>query len=117
MNFFYYIKTCDTSLRILKQLPHEKFQLIDIKESPLTVEQLELLKNLAGSFEALFSRRAKKYKEMDLKNQKLTELDYRRLLLNEYTFLKRPTLIFENEIFVGSDKKTIDKLITKTKNR
>ena len=112
---FYYIKTCDTSLRILKQLPKEKFQLIDIKENPITVGQLDALKNLAGSYEALFSRKAKKYTEMDLKNQNLSETDYRRLILDEYTFLKRPTVVVGNEIFIGSDKKTVEKLLSKFK--
>ena len=112
---FYYIKTCDTSLRILKQLPKDKFQLVDIKENPLTVRQLDALKNLAGSYEALFSRKAKKYTEMDLKNQNLSETDYRRLILDEYTFLKRPTVVMDNEIFIGSDKKTVEKLLLKFK--
>jgi arsenate reductase len=115
MYSFYYIKTCDTSLRILKQLPIEKFQLIDIKTHPLTVNQLENLKDLVGSYEALFSRKAKKYKEMDLKSQNLSETDYRRLLLDEYTFLKRPVIIIEQEIFVGSEKKNLEKLMEKLK--
>jgi len=102
-------------LRILKQLPIEKFQLIDIKTHPLTVNQLENLKDLVGSYEALFSRKAKKYKEMDLKSQNLSETDYRRLLLDEYTFLKRPVIIIEQEIFVGSEKKNLEKLMEKLK--
>ncbi len=102
-------------MRILKQLPIEKFQLIDIKTHPLTVNQLENLKDLVGSYEALFSRKAKKYKEMDLKSQNLSETDYRRLLLDEYTFLKRPVIIIEQEIFVGSEKKNLEKLMEKLK--
>lgn len=116
MYTFYYIKTCDTSLRILKQLPVDKIQLIDIKNFPLTVNQLEQLKELAGSYEVLFSRKAKKYKEMDLKNQNPTETDYRRLILDEYTFLKRPVVVVDREIFIGSEKKTVEKLISKFKN-
>lgn len=102
-------------MRILKQLPIEKFQLIDIKTHPLTVNQLDNLKDLVGSYEALFSRKAKKYKEMDLKSQNLSETDYRRLLLDEYTFLKRPVIIIEQEIFVGSEKKNLEKLMEKLK--
>lgn len=113
---FFYIKTCDTSLRILKQLPIEKFQLIDTKTNPLTVNQLENLAKLAGSYEVLFSRKAKKYTQMGLKDQALTEADYKHYLLEEYTFLKRPVVVIENEIFVGSDKKTLEKLIQKIKD-
>lgn len=115
MNTFYYIKTCDTSLRILKQLPIEKFRLIDTKTHPLTVEELENLKKLSGSYASLFSRKAKKYTEMALKNQSLNEDDYKRLILDEYTFLKRPVVVIENEIFIGSEKKTIEELLLKAK--
>jgi arsenate reductase len=59
--------------------------------------------------------KAKKYKEMDLKSQNLSETDYRRLLLDEYTFLKRPVIIIEQEIFVGSEKKNLEKLMEKLK--
>ena len=102
-------------MRILKRLPADTFELIDIKTNPLTVSQLESLKEMAGSYEALFSKRAKKYTEMDLKNQVLTEADYRRLLLDEYTFLKRPVVVADNEIFIGSEKKTIEQLVQKFK--
>ena len=68
------------------------------------------MKKLAGSYEALFSRRALKYKELGLKDKKLKEEDYRKLILEEYTFLKRPVFIVENRIFVGSEKKTVDAL-------
>lgn len=112
---FYYINTCDTSLRILKQLPFEKFQLIDTKKNQLTVNQLERLKELAGSYEVLFSRKAKKYTEMGLKEHVLSETDYKRYLLDEYTFLKRPIVVINDEIFIGSDKKTVEKLIQKFK--
>jgi arsenate reductase len=117
MHLFYYIKTCDTSNRILKQLPTEKFKIIDIKKQSLTVKQLEKLVKLSGSYEALFSRRAKLYKEMDLKNQDLTEADYKRLILDEYTFLKRPVVVIDRKIFIGSEKKTVEKLISFVKNQ
>jgi arsenate reductase len=112
---FYYIKTCDTSLKILKQLAFKKFELIDTKTHPITIEQLELLRKLAGSYETLFSKKAKKYTEMGLKNRSLPESDYKRLILDEYTFLKRPIVIINNEIFVGSDKKTVNNLLQKIK--
>ncbi len=65
------------------------------------------MKEMAGSYEALFSRRAIKYKEMGLKDQKLTEKDIQRLILQEYTFLKRPVIIDGDKIFVGNEAKTI----------
>ena len=61
---------------------------------------------MAGSYEALFSRRAMKYKEWGLKDKPLTEKDYRDLILQEYTFLKRPVVVNGKKIFIGSEKKT-----------
>jgi arsenate reductase len=48
------------------------------------------MKELAGSYEALFSRRAMKYRSMGLNEMELSEDDYRKYILEEYTFLKRP---------------------------
>ena len=33
-----------------------------------------------------------------------------KFILNDYTFLKRPVVIIEDKIFVGSEKKTIASL-------
>lgn len=82
----------------------------DIKTEKITPAQLDEMKAMAGSYEALFSRRAMKYKEMGLKDKKLTEDDYRELILEEYTFLKRPVTINGKKIFIGNDKKTVEAL-------
>jgi len=81
----------------------------EIKTEPITVKQLDEIHLLTNSYEVLFSRRAKKYKQMDLKNQELTEKDFRQLILDEYTFLKRPVIIHNNEVYVGNTKKRVDK--------
>ncbi|MBP1840369.1 arsenate reductase family protein [Formosa algae] len=108
MNKIYYLKTCNTCMRIIKELnlPSEVI-LQDIKETPITVAQLEDMHKLSHSYEALFSKRAKLYKEMDLKNQSLEELDYKNYILEHYTFLSRPVLIYNNEIFIGNSKKNV----------
>ncbi|WP_298284890.1 ArsC/Spx/MgsR family protein [uncultured Lutibacter sp.] len=107
MKKIYYLKTCFTCRRILKEMDITNYILQEIKTEPITVKQLDELFSLTKSYEVLFSRRAKKYKQMDLKNQNLTEKDYRQLILDEYTFLKRPVIINENEVFVGSNKKKV----------
>ena len=111
MKKVYYLKTCDTCRRILKQLNLEGFELQEIKTDPISISQLEELKEMAGSYQALFSKRAKKYKEMGLKDQVLTEPDFKHYLLDDYTFLKRPVLIDGQNIFIGNDKKTVAKLV------
>lgn len=95
-------------MRILKELNlPEDFLLQDIKEEDITVKQLEAMHALTGSYEALFSKRAKLYKEMDLKNQALEERDYKQYILEHYTFLKRPVIINDKQIFVGNSKKVV----------
>lgn len=110
MKKVYFLQTCDTCRRILKEVKLNGFEFQEVKATPITVAQLEELYAHTKSYEALFNRRAKLYKEMDLKNQNLSETDYRQFILEDYTFLKRPVFIVENEIFVGNSKKVIDDL-------
>lgn len=108
MKKIYHISTCSTCVRIIKELDlPSDFVLQDIKKEELTVKQLEALKKLAGSYEALFSRRANLYKERNLKNETLTEEDYKRFILEHYTFLSRPVIVNGNNIFIGNSKKTV----------
>lgn len=109
MKKVYYLKTCNTCLKILKELnlPSE-FILQDIKNEAITVTQLEEMKTLSGSYEALFSKRSNLYREMNLKNQDLTERDYKQYILEHYTFLSRPVIIVDVNIFIGNSKKTVD---------
>ncbi len=82
----------------------------DIKFEKITPDQLDEMKKMIGSYEALFSRRALKYKELGLKDKKLGERDFRKYILDEYTFLKRPVVIINDKIFAGSEKKTVEAL-------
>jgi len=107
MKKIYYLKTCDTCRRILKTMDTSEYILQEIKTEPITVHQLDELYALTKSYEVLFSKMAKKYKQMDLKNQTLTEKDYRQLILDEYTFLKRPVIVNDNEVLIGNTKKRI----------
>lgn len=66
------------------------------------------MKKFAGSYEALFSRVAMKYRSMGLNQMKLEEKDYRNYILQEYTFLKRPVVIVDDKIFIGNAAKTVD---------
>jgi arsenate reductase len=112
MKKIYHLGNCDTCQKILKEVGAEKkkVQLQEIKTEPITPDQLDQMKELAGSFEALFSRRAIKYRSMGLHEQTLTEKDYRRLILEEYTFLKRPVAIVGKQIFIGNTKAVVEAL-------
>jgi len=110
MKKIYFLKTCTTCKKILKSIPLDGYTLQEIKTEPITVEQLKEMKELSGSYESLFSKRAKKYKAMDLKNETLSEIDYKQLILSEYTFLKRPVIIIDNLIFIGNSKNNLESL-------
>jgi arsenate reductase len=109
MKKIYHLSTCNTCQRIIGELNNGAgFELQDIKTEPMTGEQLDAIKEKVGSYDDLFSRRARKYRAMGLHEKELTEADYRRLILEEYTFLKRPVILIDGEVFVGNSKKTVE---------
>ena len=116
MKKVYFLQTCDTCRRILKEVNLEGFERQEIKANPVTVSQLEEMYSFSNSYEALFNKRAKKYKAMGLKNELITEKEYRQFILDEYTFLKRPVFIIDKQIFIGNSKKEIERLKTKLIN-
>lgn len=109
MKKIYYLKSCSTNQRILKEInPGEDVELQNIKEENIDEATLDFLKEKVGSFEALFSKKAMKYRSMGLNNIDLTEDDYKRYMLEEYTFLKRPFMINGDDVFIGNAKKTVE---------
>ena len=108
MKKIYYLSSCSTCARIIKDLQLEKHKFVfqDIKTEKITPAQLTEMKDKAGSYEALFSRVALKYKTLDPKPS--TENEYKKLILEEYTFLKRPVIFIGKEILVGNSKKVIE---------
>lgn len=108
MQKIYYLSTCDTCKRVINEIEiPSSFVKQDIKTQRITNEELEKLMNLAGDYESLFSRRAKLYQERDLKNKNLSEEDFRNLILEHYTFFKRPVIVNNDKIFIGSSSKTV----------
>ena len=103
-NKLYHLATCSTCKRIIKELGDKanSFDLQDIKTDKITATQLDEMKALAGSYEALFSCRSQQYATRGLKEKTLSEQDYRDLILEEYTFLKRPVAIVAKNIFIGN---------------
>ncbi|WP_394774948.1 arsenate reductase family protein [Flavobacterium sp.] len=105
MNKIYYLATCDTCRKIIKSLPKDNDLVFhDIKQNPITEAELEEMYELAGSYEVLFSKKAQLYKSMDLKNQSLTEADYKKYILEHYTFLSRPVFIINDKIYIGNSQ-------------
>lgn len=109
MKKIYYLSTCNTCMRIIAELNlSNEFLLQNIKIESITKVQIENLRALTDSYESLFSKRARLYKVLNLKDKSLTEENYKNYILEHYTFLKRPVIIIDDKIFVGNSKKTIE---------
>lgn len=109
MKKIYYLSTCSTCTRIIKELNlDDSFEFQDIKTNKITIEQIKEMEKLSGSYESLFSKRAMKYKSMGLKEKNLSENDIKELILDEYTFLKRPVVLLNDKIFIGNSKKVVE---------
>jgi arsenate reductase len=108
MQKVYYLSSCDTCKRVMNEIEiPSSFIKQDIKTQGITEEELDELFNLTESFEDLFSRRAKLFQERKLKDEELLEEDYKRLILEHYTFLKRPVIVNNDQIFIGSSANTV----------
>ncbi|NNC82633.1 MAG: hypothetical protein HKN79_03580 [Flavobacteriales bacterium] len=109
MNKIYFLSSCSTCQRIMNELGDlSDFELQDIKGKNISPSELDAIKEKVGSYEALFSKRAMKYRSMGLNEMELSERDYRKYMLEEYTFLKRPFILIGDEVFVGNSKKTVE---------
>lgn len=115
MNKIYYLASCDTCRKIIKSLPDtpkaKSLVYQDIRQDAITPEQLDDMKKRAGSYEALFSRKAQLYKSQGLKDQNLTEADFKKYILEHYTFLSRPVFVIDGKIYIGNSQKNVNEVI------
>lgn len=113
MRKIYHLSSCSTCQKIIKEInPTESIELQDIKVENIDATTLDWIKEKVGSYEALFSKRAMKFRSMGLNEMKLTEDDYRKYMLEEYTFLKRPFMIVDENVFIGNAKKVVEQAVT-----
>ena len=110
MRKVYYLSTCDTCKRIMSSLNLQGFEKQDIKTESITEQQIEQMRDLTDSYSSLFSKVARKYRSMGLHERQLDEQELKGLILQEYTFLKRPVFIVDDKIFIGNSKKTVSML-------
>ncbi len=112
----FYLATCQTCQKIMAQVGvDDSFVKHEIKSGGISRAQVDEMKKVAGSYEALFSRRAMKFRSQgwDAKEKagELTDADYGRLITEEYTFLKRPVFWIGERLFVGNAKKEVEGVI------
>jgi len=85
-------------------------ELREIKSTPLKPEEIDRLAEKAGSYEAIFNKRARKLREKGLKAGNLHESDFKKLLNEDYSFLKRPVLENNNRVLAGNSKSTVQEM-------
>ncbi|MCB9893016.1 MAG: hypothetical protein H6839_01040 [Planctomycetes bacterium] len=107
-NVFIHLGTCNTCKKIWQQLGTKKLAQRELKAEPLKPDEVDALKKLAGSYEALFSRRSQQIKNLGLDVGKFGENDFRKFILEHYSFLKRPVIVVDGQIFIGNAKAAVD---------
>lgn len=108
MKKIFYLSTCNTCKRIMSELGIDNSWLQrDIKTTALSENELDEMFQLAGSYQALFNKRSRKYKSLEISVENMDGAELREHILNEYTFLKRPVIIVNGQIFIGNSPKTV----------
>ena len=110
MKKVYYLKTCSTCKRIMSEFDLSDWQLRELKTENLTEAELAEMHQFTQSYEALFSKKSTQIKERGIDLKTLEEIDFKKLILDHYSFLKRPVFITDQEVFVGNDKNNVEKL-------
>lgn len=108
MRRIYYLSTCSTCTKILKELNTENAELINLRLSHVSEEDLDTLYRQYGSYEALFNKRAQKWKLIPEADKPKSDADFRELILSEYTFIKRPAVIVDDQSAIGNDAKSVE---------
>ena len=106
-NTFLYLSSCSTCVRIVKALNIKDAPFLqDVKNRKITPEQLAFLYAHTHSYETLINKRGRVYAQLKKDGKSFTESTYKALIDQEYSCLKRPILIWNDEIFLGNSKAT-----------
>ncbi|HEY0656981.1 MAG TPA: arsenate reductase family protein [Pyrinomonadaceae bacterium] len=113
---FYWSETCSTCQKaknFLERHGIKNYEKRDIKENPLSRDEVVKLSAIIGGADNLFSRRAVKYREMKLNERELAAPEMIDLMASEYTFLKRPVLVINDKAIAGFFEKQFEDFIYK----
>ena len=110
MKKVFYLKTCGTNKKIMTPLDLSDWEMREIKSQPVTEAELKEMYDKTKSYEALFSKKSTQIKERGIDVNSLKEKDFKKLILDHYSFLKRPVFVTDKEVFAGSDKKNLENL-------
>jgi len=105
----YWLPHCSTCKKAAQFLDNQSVKISEfrnLKENPLSRGEVEKLAEKVGGANELFSRRAVKYREMKLNERKLSDAEMLDLMASEYTFIKRPVLVFDDKAIAGFSEKS-----------
>jgi len=100
--------TCQKAVEYLEKIGCKVAEFRDLKSNPLGRKEVEDLARLAGGAGKLFSRRAVKYRELKLSERDLAPDEMIQLMSEEYTFIKRPVIVWRQSAIAGFSTKSID---------
>jgi arsenate reductase len=105
--------TCKKAVTYLEKSGYVPNRFRDIKADPLDSTEVTRLSRLVGSAGDMFSRRARKYLEMNLSARTLSDDEMIHLMSVEYTFIKRPVLVSGGRAIAGFTTKSYDEFLKK----
>ncbi len=110
MKRIYYLSTCTTCKRILKEIEFNKdaYELVDLKETNIDSETLDLVISKEGSADNVINKRAILYRELSKDGFNYSDDEIKQLILENYTLIKRPLFIIDDNVFLGNSKKIVE---------
>ena len=110
MKKVFYLKTCSTCKKIMSEFDLSDWQLRELKSENVSEKELQEMYEIAQSYEALFSKKSTQIKARGIDVKSLKEEDFKKLIVEHYSFLKRPVFITDTRIFVGNEKNNLEAL-------
>jgi arsenate reductase len=110
MKRIYYLSTCSTCKNILREKDTSGFEMVDIKKQAIEADVLDKIAEKSGSYKHFFNTRAQKLKDLTPEMRPVSEKDIRKLILSDYTYLRRPLVIADDIIVAGSDKHALQQI-------
>lgn len=107
-----YCSTCTKAVAYLQEtgVPIRGYR--NLKEEPLSEDEVRALAAKVGGVEKLFSKRAMKYRQMGLHEREVSEDEMVRLMAREYTFVTRPVIVRGDRATAGFSEKRVDELVS-----
>jgi arsenate reductase (glutaredoxin) len=108
----YGIKNCDSVKKAQHwlELNNHTFELIDFKLTPPTAMQLSSWSQAVG-WEKLLNKQSKTFRELPAEEKEVeSQIQAIQLMQKHPLLIKRPVLVFENEIMIGFSESTYNAL-------